>query len=732
MMNTKLYAILLAFVLGTLLVGCSDVEELPTIENNQKVTFIAQQESFSSKASRSAIYEGPETEGRFIFMQWEPNDQIGAFSIDPAGNRHDVNFPFTYNGKENANTAEFDGRLMYIKPGHKICAYYPYTPHIAGDVTLYVNIPQYFKYKNLSSLAPYDFKVADNVSRDPGTYPSQDEFASYTLKGTFKQMTSLLRFNVNLPEIVETVKRYDATADLSQCTFNEIKLSIKDKNTGDYVPLTGTFTCDLNNINQGLSLQGFDSKKENSLFVAMDSPVAITEKDLTFYALVAPGQTLGKKLTCDLTFDNGKVKYTLQFATDMLVNFQASQFYHMGINQSSINRAEKLYGTEVKVIKNEVSTEETANCYMISTLGTHKFNANVIGNGQKGIIPNAGFHTNNASIHPVSAKLLWQDTENFVSDITLLNDGWVQYKANKTVGNAVIAVYDNVNGTGNVLWSWHIWGTGDEPVADMELINNASYRFTVMDRPLGAHSKTSCTATLYQWGRKDAFPNVSFYTEEGSVNSIPFKNYPANTLAIEEMIKQPATLMEVNGAPFVVNNLQLWGDGFRNVTRTDDNRADNRWLYGKTIYDPSPVGYRVANMFTFTGFVTMGTGYTNYVPDTNLIRDRYDEPIVPANAHGYSFKCNDTDEVGIFVPFCGHRKADGTMYAYETHCDYWTTGCKTKKGYPNRMQTGKPNHTAWGDKYDFQIFQRYTSDYFNDDACAIRCVREDNNLVINK
>ena len=120
------------------------------------------------------------------------------------------------------------------------------------------------------------------------------------------------------------------------------------------------------------------------------------------------------------------------------------------------------------MIDDAPAQEETANCYMINTTGEHSFLATVIGNGQKGIIPGAGFHTESAYISPKSAKLLWQDMDGFIdaSSVRLGTDGRCYYTANKNVGNAVIAVYSGDNQTGDILWSWHIWGVGDEMPSD--------------------------------------------------------------------------------------------------------------------------------------------------------------------------------------------------------------------------------------------------------------------------
>ena len=77
-------------------------------------------------------------------------------------------------------------------------------------------------------------------------------------------------------------------------------------------------------------------------------------------------------------------------------------------NQQS---AASVYGSAVNL-----SDAGHANCYIVSKPGFYCFDVTVIGNGQQGIIPGAGFHTENASITPVSAKILFNQ-DDVLSDV---------------------------------------------------------------------------------------------------------------------------------------------------------------------------------------------------------------------------------------------------------------------------------------------------------------------------
>lgn len=301
--------------------------------------------------------------------------------------------------------------------------------------------------------------------------------------------------------------------------------------------------------------------------------------------------------------------------------------------------------------------DEPANCYMISAAGNYSFDATVMGNGASGVIAGAGFHTTDAVITGgASAELLWQDTAGFITSVSYDN-GRITYTAGGNVGNAVIAVK---NSAGTILWSWHIWGTGDRAVEDEVYTNQAGATFTVMDRNLGqlkmiystdlhtegepmyvkqddgtlysekAAAIETINCTLYQWGRKDPVPSAAtrynINNEATDIStSYPVLNYnnfsSADEATIEYSIQNPAYLIDTykytsNPIWEKDGNAYLWGGPqiTTNVSDMTSDAAGAGWDNNKTIYDPCPAGYRVANPYTWTGFVGATSGSAKY-PD---------------------------------------------------------------------------------------------------------------------
>ena len=214
---------------------------------------------------------------------------------------------------------------------------------------------------------------------------------------------------------------------------------------------------------------------------------------------------------------------------------------------------------------------------------------------------------------PVTAELVWQDAKNLIQDIYYVSKEKkiVAVTAPGTSGNAVVAA---CGADGEILWSWHLWIADYDPAASLYTTpaNASGTTWTFMDRNVGATTNApdsfDCHGMIYQWGRKDPIPNSDVYYVDGVATNIA-SSYP---------VWQPATLTEATIAAsvlrpgYIINkpaagdcsswlgedNRLLWGDSSQKTV------TDGGWTDVKTIYDPSPVGYRVANSATFTRFIT--------------------------------------------------------------------------------------------------------------------------------
>lgn len=522
----------------------------------------------STSGSRTAV-DTTAYFGGHVGILWSPDDVVGVFG-GTVGNAR-----FSCVATKPSGRAAFSGNCS--TPEY---AYYPYSPDndAADPSSLVGSLPAVQTFDSASGVLEGDYKYGRPRGNAVGEFD-------------FSHIFALFRFNIEATGTAiagERLKGVSLEVAADRELAGDFRFNVAD---GTYF-----FT-------------GNTSSVVTMLWA--DTPELLPGKVFTAYMSVAPDLKADDAVVVTVETDRHKATFEASIAYD----FNPNTVYTFNLRLSDFA------GLKVEELP-VVTDEETANCYMITAAGAHDFNATVIGNGQKGIIPGAGFHTDNASIAPRSARMLWEDVDGFVTDVEL-RDGRVHYNTSGNVGNAVIAVYSGPDATGEVLWSWHIWGVGDTMPQDYAISTRGGSRFDIMDRNLGAlpaadvqRLETERTAgneayvlncMLYQWGRKDPFPNADRYYVDGVPVNIG-SSFPvwqpasaadatiaAGVLRPGYMINRAADSSESHW--LAIDNRLLWGDDRAAGT------ADGAWSDVKTIYDPSPVGYRVANINTFTGFI---------------------------------------------------------------------------------------------------------------------------------
>lgn len=268
----------------------------------------------------------------------------------------------------------------------------------------------------------------------------------------------------------------------------------------------------------------------------------------------------------------------------------------------------------------------TANTYIINAPGTYKFPlvyGNAIKNGADnrasykvaGLMNHLGniidkpYIVDNFGCEPNAAYVLWSNLDiDIVRDIKLSDDKrYVMFTIAPpyfAYGNFVIAVKDIY---GNIMWSWQLWLSDYSPQKENNIsrcmpyplgyrppVNAANRKVRVVlgnkvpdelkpfaiDQHNGS-AKLIAEQTLvvdlsalnrrreapyYQWGRKDPFC-VGYFTVGGR-----------QRITAAQSIKSPH-IIHVNMSPNT-----WWESGYH---------QKSFWNRSKTIYDPSPVGYRV-------------------------------------------------------------------------------------------------------------------------------------------
>lgn len=670
-MKKHIYGLFLCVPVLASVLGCSQREDVPQTGTAKEITVIGTQDDFTGLKTRSMV--GEVLDNGAIAMDWSVGDQIGVF-----GNGTTSNACFTSTNTYPIRETGFKGTCAIgEKPEY---AYYPYNANASDKTAVPVSIPSVQNYSGVASVAQYDFKAANSFADlDDGKY-----------QFNMKQLASLLRLEINLNDIA---------ALLAEKAVETASESLKSITLSSDVRMTGDFTCDLTKLagNNALNFSGDAGQTLGLTINFIDKPAL--SGTVVAYAVVAPGAQKGKTLTCTMIVNDF---LSVKLSAQMLCDFEGGKYYTLPLNATVfVNNGAAV--EDKTPADAEPVAGQPSNCYMINAAKTYSFDATVIGNGDAGIIADAGFHATSAGIDPKSAKLMWEDTEGFISGVSLVK-GKVNFTAEKNVGNAMIAVFD---GAGTVLWSWHIWGVGDTMPEDEEVSSQATIsekstlkvKYTVMDRTLGALSKTSYFTTLYQWGRKDPIPNSTVYFVDGQAAEIE-TTYPvhkpgsAADATILTSIQHPECIIDdykgQTGDWLASDNTNkynlLWGDANTTyVFNKSKPAAGKGWTNGKTIYDPCPSGYRVSSKFAWTGFCGSSSGDTKNIDYINFVK--YE--------NGYYFKKNSSDGVGIYFPMTGSRGcktgslwvgSGASAYSSLNHdASYWASAPSQNLGKGARM-----------------------------------------------
>ena len=242
--------------------------------------------------------------------------------------------------------------------------------------------------------------------------------------------------------------------------------------------------------------------------------------------------------------------------------------------------------------------------------------------------------TNGGTNKPNSAKLVWADETGLVESLDISSDGkFLKFRVPKDKiknGNAVIAATKD----GVVVWSWHLWFTEANVLKTTKVTNfqkkdynftneNLGWKYTKwetttysaprkvkvkirqLEKNGGNYKESTITITqnngalregcntLYQFGRKDAFPGTDDL--EGT-----FTKNGGNNMSIRNGIQHPGTIYTW-GSTWLdgYNQYNLWS-----MENTTTGFNDNAVV--KTIYDPCPAGFKMPASNAFTGFTTTG------------------------------------------------------------------------------------------------------------------------------
>lgn len=437
--------------------------------------------------------------------------------------------------------------------------------------------------------------------------------------------------------------------------------------------------------------------------------------------------------------------------------------------------------------------ENTANCYVVNAPGWYSFPL-VYGNAIKNGATNASAYTstapdeqwvlnpfinhtgngitnpyisNNADCTPAKAELVWQDSENLVTDIQYnpgTNGGNISFQVKQESihqGNAVIAIKDAAD---NVLWSWHIWVTDEDVNKTITITNSDNENFDVMsvnlgycNGPLMDYAERSCLVkftagtkicgpfdvkqlkgkeqklgnnTYYQWGRKDPMlpiiGTIKEYSEDWEdfieTSILTKKWYDKSTSYTDPLTGKDLGSNEnfIKGAILNPNIMHQTSSGsanyyYKNLWSANCNDFGNpakEIAVVKTVYDPSPVGFKIPDGKAFTGFTTTG----QYTDDKAEVNGRWDEATLE-----WKFYTDKSKNKEITFPATGCRQqyfkltpTKAYYYGIASYC-WLAIGPSTPNGYRFNAESEMSIYGLGISFYSTEMRAR---------ASSVRCVKE--------
>ena len=340
---------------------------------------------------------------------------------------------------------------------------------------------------------------------------------------------------------------------------------------------------------------------------------------------------------------------------------------------------------------------------------------NLVDHNGKGITDPWIENTNNGANRTVNAaQIVWTDEANIVRSNTVSihrdasGNAFVKFEVKQAdikSGNTVIAVKKG----NTIVWSWHLWFAPKDALDKIAVTNKDGkvYNFTketlgwkpvswtgtpytstrevkvkieqtvghtgqkeisyvtIKQRP--TTSAIEGITTLYQWGRKDAFPGLS-----GNVAGV--NRTPGDKIYLQAIIQNPGNFYitrlsggAIDGGSYLTQYYNFYNLWSINNTKTggQDNGNDDPVI--KTIYDPSPVGFTVPGGNAFTGFTETGRNRATMNVDGTGVKSVFD-----ANM-GHHYWTNSNKEETIFFPAAGYMdNGNGALLWHKQYGDFWT------------------------------------------------------------
>ena len=438
------------------------------------------------------------------------------------------------------------------------------------------------------------------------------------------------------------------------------------------------------------------SKTEGDGGTAADQGTATLTKNVTDFLAKR-----NKELKEATALGSASVPYDLSLHNVQGATIARSTANSYVISAPGHYRIPLVYGNAIENGNNNPSSYQTSNTgtYILSNFQDHAGHA----------IDDPWIEKTNggANAGVDGAEVVWADAADLVHSPSITHvggEGFLDFEVKASdiqSGNAVVAVTKGSGASKTVLWSWHLWFAPKDALDKIKVTNhqNVNYYFTkealgwkptqwsgstyssartvkvkveqtVANNGAKAYTVINITqnpggvkkgaTTLYQFGRKDAFPGVA---KADLASNSHFTEDAGDNMSITNGILNPDK--------FYISGSNWWNNyGYYNLWSAD-NTVTGNWNVGndnpvvKTVYDPCPVGFKMPANNAFTGFTANGLNNGTINVDGTTDRQTYQ------NNFGYNFWTSSSKTATIYFPASGCRSGDdGSLSLVGNTCYY--------------------------------------------------------------
>ena len=331
-----------------------------------------------------------------------------------------------------------------------------------------------------------------------------------------------------------------------------------------------------------------------------------------------------------------------------------------------------------------------------------------------------------------SADLVWSERTGMISvNSALETHGGVKYlvfsvdAASINYGNAVVCVKD---GSGDIVWSWLIWVTGDELWDETveARVSPATREVHFLSEAIGTvpptgtgniYGEFDCIVRFRTAGNQELLYTITrnearVYTSFNGNMQTPWyqfgRNVPhprsnvtgyagasdGNQVSMATAIKNPGVFYIRSASPY--NWCSDNSSKFYNVWNMSQTAAGQNKAVVKSIFDPSPAGYTMPRRDDFKYFTTDGANHSGDGAHSyfNVVDRNGDSSITSADfVRGWYMKRTSTDSRGLYFPAAGTRSnGSGAVSNVGSNGYYWSSSpTSAGSGYYLYFNSGSLN-----------------------------------------